>query len=81
MAPEFAVSLNPVAEPLEAGLDATLKIDITDSPADRTPSTVYYEGRYYSVNDTAWDRCSTFLFPRPPVPNGGRSYWRASGFR
>jgi hypothetical protein len=60
VAPEFAVSLNPGAEPLEAGPDATLKIDVTDSPADRTPSTVYYEGRYYSVNDTAWDRF-TFL--------------------
>ena len=60
VAPEFAVSLNTQTEALEAGSSATLKINITDSPPDRALPAVYYEGRYYSVNETAWDR-STFL--------------------
>ena len=59
--PEFAVSLNPGTEPLETGPAATLKINITDSPPDHTLPTVYYEGRYYSLNDTAWDRGSFLL--------------------
>lgn len=59
-APEFAVSLNPGAEPPEAGPAATLKVNTTDRPSDSALPTVYYEGRYYSLNDTAWDR-STFL--------------------
>jgi hypothetical protein len=37
---------------------ATLKINITDSQLDRILPTVYYEGEYYSVNETAWDRSS-----------------------
>jgi len=60
VAPEFAVSMNPGAEPLAAGPAATLKINTSDSLPSLTLPTVYYEGRYYSLNDTVWDR-STFL--------------------
>ena len=59
-APEFAASPNPSAEALEAEPDATLKINIIDSPGDRTLPTAYYKGHYYSLNDTLWDR-NTFL--------------------
>ena len=60
IAPEFAVSANVPTEETEAGATATLKINITDSPPDLRLPTVYYEGHYYSVNDTVWDR-TTFL--------------------
>ena len=60
IAPEFAVSANVPTEETGAGATATLKINITDSPPDLRLPTVYYEGHYYSVNDTEWDR-TTFL--------------------
>ena len=60
IAPEFAVSANVPTEETEAGATATLTINITDSPPDLRLPTVYYEGHYYSVNDTVWDR-TTFL--------------------
>ena len=56
IAPEFAVSANVPTEETGAGATATLKINITDSPPDLRLPTVYYEGHYYSVNDTEWDR-------------------------
>jgi hypothetical protein len=40
---------------------AILKINVTDTaPEDHVPS-VPYRGRYYSVNDTPWDRTSFVL--------------------
>jgi hypothetical protein len=60
IAPEFTVSANVPTEETEAGATATLKINVTDSPPDLRLPTVYYEGHYYSVNDTVWDR-TTFL--------------------
>ena len=60
IAPEFAVSANVPTEETGAGATATLKINITDSPPDLRLPTVYFEGHYYSVNDTEWDR-TTFL--------------------
>ena len=59
-APEFAVSANVPTEETGVGATATLKINITDSPPDLRLPTVYFEGHYYSVNDTVWDR-TTFL--------------------
>jgi len=59
-APEFEVSPDVPSEQAEAGATATLKINITNSPPDLRLPTVYYEGHYYSVNDTVWDR-TTFL--------------------
>jgi hypothetical protein len=60
ISPEFAVGPSEPIEEAEAGATATLKINITDSsPGGRLP-TVYYDGHYYSVNNTVWDR-TTFL--------------------
>jgi len=60
IAPEFDVNSNVPTEVTDAGTTATLKINITDSPPDGRLPTVYYDGHYYSVNDTVWDR-TTFL--------------------
>jgi len=60
IAPEFQVSPNVPTEVTEEGNVVTLKINITDSPPDQRLPTVYYDGHYYSVNDTVWDR-TTFL--------------------
>ena len=61
IAPEFEVSPNVLVEATEAGATATLKINITDSPpSDVRLPTVYYDGHYYSVDDTLWAR-TTFL--------------------
>ena len=60
IAPEFDVSPNEPTEETEAGGTATLKVNITDNPPEVRLPTVYYDGHYYSVNDTVWDR-TTFL--------------------
>ena len=36
----------------------TLQINVTDSAPSATVASFSYEGRYYSVNDTEWDRAS-----------------------
>jgi hypothetical protein len=54
-APEFDVSPDLPTE-ATAGPAATLKINITDNPPDRRLPTIYYDGYYYSVNDTVWDK-------------------------
>jgi hypothetical protein len=60
IAPEFEVSPALPTEGTDTGATATLKINVTDSPPDQRLPTVYYDGHYYSVNDTMWDR-TTFL--------------------
>src|SRR6516162_10115871 len=60
IAPEFEVSPDVPTEDTDTESTATLKINITDSPPDLRIPTVYYDGHYYSVNDTVWDR-TTFL--------------------
>jgi hypothetical protein len=60
IARELDVSRDIRTEEVEAGSAATLKINITDSPPDPRLPTIYYNGYYYSVNDTVWDR-TTFL--------------------
>jgi hypothetical protein len=60
IAPEFNVNPNLPTEETDAEATATLKINITDSPPDVRLPTVSYDGHYYSVNDTVWDR-TTFL--------------------
>ena len=60
IAPEFDVSPDLPTEATEAGPAATLKINITDNPPDRRLPTIYYDGYYYSANDTVWDK-TTFL--------------------
>ena len=53
---EFDVSPDPRTGETAAAPAATLKINITDRPPDKNVPTIYYEGRYYSLNDTVWDR-------------------------
>jgi hypothetical protein len=60
IAPEFEVRPGMPAEGTEAEATATLKLNITDRPPDVRLPAVYYDGHYYSVNDTVWDR-TTFL--------------------
>jgi hypothetical protein len=60
IAPEFEVSPGMPAGDTDTGATATLKINVTDSPPNLRLPTVYYDGHYYSVNDTVWDR-TTFL--------------------
>ena len=60
IAPEFEVNPDVPIEETDAKATATLKINITESPPNVRLPTVYYDGRYYSVNDTIWDR-TTFL--------------------
>jgi hypothetical protein len=60
IAPEFEISPDVPIEEADAGAAATLKINVTDSSPDVRLPTVYYDGHYYSVNDTVWDR-TTFL--------------------
>ena len=60
IAPEFEVNPDVSIEETDAKAAATLKINITESPPNVRLPTVYYDGRYYSVNDTVWDR-TTFL--------------------
>jgi hypothetical protein len=56
-APEFDVtSRSGGIEPA-----ATLKINVTDSPPVGNLPTTYYEGHYFSLNDTVWDRTSFLL--------------------
>src|ERR1700730_7134568 len=57
IAPEFDVS--PTGE-AETGPAATMKINLTDSPPGPRLPTIDYDGHYYAVNDTVWDR-TTFL--------------------
>jgi hypothetical protein len=61
IAPEFDVSSNVPIEEADAGATATLKINVTDSSPDPRLPTVYYDGHYYSVNDTLWDRKSFLI--------------------
>ena len=60
IAPEFEVSPDAPTEETDTQATATLKINVTDSPPNLRLPTVYYDGHYYSVNDTVWDR-TTFL--------------------
>ena len=60
IAPEFDVIPNVPIEGSDAGSTAALKINVTDRQPDPRLPNVYYDGHYYSVNDTVWDR-RTFL--------------------
>jgi hypothetical protein len=53
---EFEVDRDVRAEEMELGPPTTLKINVTDSAPDQKVPSVHYEGQYYSVNDTTWDR-------------------------
>jgi hypothetical protein len=55
-APEFDVSPDPRSGETEAAPAMTLKINVTDRAPVQNVPTIFYEGRYYSVNGTVWDR-------------------------
>ena len=61
IAPEFEVSPDLPVEKTDAGATATLKINVTENPPDLRLPNAAYEDRYYSVNDTVWDRKSFLL--------------------
>jgi hypothetical protein len=61
IAPEFEVSQDVPIEKTEAGATGTSKINVTDNSPDLRLPTVYYDGHYYSVNDTVWDRKSFLI--------------------
>jgi len=56
IAPEFEVSPYLPTEEIDAGPEVTLNINITETPPGPGLPTIYHNGRYYSVNDTDWDR-------------------------
>ncbi len=55
---EFDVAPDPRTGAVARTPRATLKINVTDSKPANVPPWIYYDGRYYSVNDTYWDRRS-----------------------
>jgi hypothetical protein len=56
VAPEFDVGPYTSIGGMESGPAVTLKIRVTnDQPAHGLPY-VFYKGRYYSIDDTSWDR-------------------------
>jgi hypothetical protein len=57
-AEEFDVAPDPRTGEVARRPRATLKINVTDSKPANVPLWIYYDGRYYSVNDTYWDRTS-----------------------
>jgi hypothetical protein len=62
IAPELDVNPNVLSQASDAGGTATLRINITDNPPDVRLPTVYYDGHYYSLNDTVWvAQLSSFL--------------------
>lgn len=55
-AQEFTVAPDARTGPVRVGFTDTLRINVNKySPEIRVPY-VYYQGEYYSVNDTPWDR-------------------------
>src|SRR5262249_33367330 len=55
-APEFDVGPNASMAGLDPGPAATLKIRVTNGQPARGLPFVSYKGRYYSIDDTSWDR-------------------------
>lgn len=55
-APEFEVAPDPRTGNVRPGFASTLKINVTDDEPKSTVPMIFYEGEYYSVNDTPWDR-------------------------
>jgi hypothetical protein len=60
-APEFDVAPDPRTGEVAKSPAATMKVNVTDAAPDASVPSVAFRGRYYSVNDTGWDRTSFFL--------------------
>jgi len=56
--PEFNVAADPRTGNVRPGPPATLAINVTADKPREGPPTIYFDGRYYSVDDTPWDRAS-----------------------
>ena len=57
---EFDVAPDPRTLGATESPTSTLKINITDSAPGKDLPSINYKGRYYSVNDTYWDRDQFF---------------------
>ena len=60
-APEFVVDPDSRTGEMAANPAATLKLNVTDTAPDSSVPSVLFRGRYYSVNDSDWDRTSFAL--------------------
>lgn len=59
--PEFDVVPDSRTGDVEAGPPTNLKINVSAAPPRQNLPTIYYDGRYFSLNDSAWDRTSFLL--------------------
>ena len=55
-APEFDVAPDPRTGPLARNPVSTLRINVSDSEPATRLAWVQYGGKYFTVNDTRWDR-------------------------
>lgn len=56
--PEFDVSLDPRTGKVEPGPRSTMAINVTANEPRNGPPSINYDGRYFAVNDTPWDRAT-----------------------
>ena len=54
--PEFHVDPDPRTGPIADNPVNTMQINVSDSEPDTRLASVQYDGRWYTVNDTFWDR-------------------------
>lgn len=60
-AKEFDVTPDPRTRGVVEDPAATLKLNVTDSAPEKDLPSVRHKGRYYTVNDTVWDRSAFIL--------------------
>ncbi len=60
-AKEFDVTPDPRTRGVVEDPAATLKLNVTDSASEKDLPSVRHKGRYYTVNDTVWDRSAFIL--------------------
>ncbi len=60
-AKEFDVAPDPRTRGVVEDPAATLKLNVTDSAPEKDLPSVRHKGRYYTVNDTVWDRSAFIL--------------------
>ncbi len=58
IAKEFDVAPDSRTGEVVKSPSGTMKINVTGSQPENVPEWIYYGGRYYSVNDSYWDRTS-----------------------
>ena len=60
-AKEFDVTPDPRTRGVVEDPAATLKLNVTDSAPEKDLPSIRHKGRYYTVNDTVWDRSAFIL--------------------